>query len=151
MWNTEGFSPSISQAVKNNYEGELKNLEAERNIVKPTEQELLWARQHAQWLYDKSEIHDMSDMLPTLLRIQSMKTCFKLRLRQDGKIQSIEGTNNGKGTGMGNQMRRSSFLLTRNTMHHSYVPRRLTRRNGRSGALRAFDSATSRSLLRYRT
>ena len=47
MWNTEGFSASISQAVKNHYEGELKNLEAERMIVKPTEQELLWAKQHA--------------------------------------------------------------------------------------------------------
>ena len=46
MWNTEGFSSSISQAVKNHYEGELKNLEAERMIVKPTEQELLWAKQH---------------------------------------------------------------------------------------------------------
>ena len=75
MWNTAGFSPSISQAVKNHYEGELKNLEEERIIVKPTEQELLLAKQHAQWLYDKSEIHDAPEMLPTLLRIQSMKTC----------------------------------------------------------------------------
>ena len=34
--------------------------------------------------------HDTSDMLPTLLRIQSMKTC--MRLSQDCEIQSIEGT-----------------------------------------------------------
>ena len=88
MWNTEGFNPSISEAVKNYYEGELQRLEAERIMVKPMEQELLWAKQHAQWLYDKSETHDASDMLPTLLRIQSMKEC--LRLSQDGEIQSIE-------------------------------------------------------------
>ena len=57
-------------------------------MVKSTEQELLWAKQHAQWFYDKSETHDESDMLPILLRIQSMKEC--LRLSQDGEIQSIE-------------------------------------------------------------
>ena len=50
--NAEGFNPSISQDVKNHYEGELKKLEAEQIIVKPTEKELLWAKQHAQWLYD---------------------------------------------------------------------------------------------------
>ena len=57
-------------------------------MVKPTEQELSRAKQHTQWLYDKSENHDASDMLPTLLRIQSMKEY--LRLSQDGEIQSIK-------------------------------------------------------------
>ena len=92
MWNTEGVSPSISQAVKDHYDGELKNPEAEQTIAKPTEQELLSAKQHAQWLYDKSELHDMSNMLPIRLRIQSesMKMC--LRLSQDGEIQSITVT-----------------------------------------------------------
>ena len=75
--------------MKNHSEVELKKLEAERIIVQPTEQELLWAKQHTQWLYYKSKIHYTSDMLPTLLRIQSMKKC--LRLSQDGEIQSIEG------------------------------------------------------------
>ena len=41
----------------------------------------------AQWLYDKSEMHDTSDMLP--IRLRSMKKC--LRLSQDGEIQSISG------------------------------------------------------------
>ena len=90
MWNTEGFNPSISQAVKNHYEGELKNLEAERMIAKPTEQDLLGAKQHAQWLYDKSEMHDTSDMLPIRFGIQSVKMC--LSLSQDGEIQPIAGT-----------------------------------------------------------
>ena len=47
------------------------------------------AKQHAQWLHDKSEMHVTSDMLPTRLRIQSMKMCLKLS--QDGEIQSIAG------------------------------------------------------------
>ena len=84
MWNTESFSLSISQAVKNHHEEELKNLEADRLIVKPTEQELLWAKQHTQCSYDKSEMHYTSDMLPIRLRIQCTKMC--LRLSQDGKI-----------------------------------------------------------------
>ena len=42
MWNTEGFNPSISEVVTSYYEKELQKLEAERIIVKPTEQELLW-------------------------------------------------------------------------------------------------------------
>ena len=89
MWNTNSFNPSISQDVKKHYEGELKKLEEKQIIVKPTEQGILWARQHAQWLYSKSKIHYPTDMMQTLLRIQSMMTC--LRLSQDGKIQSIEG------------------------------------------------------------
>ena len=94
MWNTEGFNPSISQAVKNHYEGELKNLEAGRMTAKPTEQEIfpVWAKQHAQWLYDRSEMHDTSDMLPIRLRIQSMKMYW--RVSQDGEMHSIAGTKN---------------------------------------------------------
>ena len=48
MWNTKGFRPSVDQIWKDHYEGELKNLEAKGTIVKPTEQEILWAKQHAQ-------------------------------------------------------------------------------------------------------
>ena len=84
------INPSISQAVKNHYEGELKNLEAERMIVKPSEQELLCAKQHTECLFDKSKMHDTSDILQIRLRIQSMK--MYLRLSQDGEIQSIAGT-----------------------------------------------------------
>ena len=58
----------------------------------------------AQWLYDKSEMHDTSDMLPIRIRFQSMKMC--LRLSQDGNLQSIAGKStrllNQKGTLMGN-------------------------------------------------
>ena len=90
MWNTEVFSPSVSQAVKDHYEREFKNLEAELMIAKPTEQELLLAKQHVQWLYDKSELHYVSNMLLIRLRIQSLTMC--LRLSQDGEIQSITGT-----------------------------------------------------------
>ena len=153
MWKTEGFNPSISEVVKNHQKEELQKLEAERIIIEPTEQALLLSQQHAQWLYDKSEVHDASDMHPTLFRIQSMKEC--LRLSQDGEINPSNAQcsrhRNRKKLRRGNQMRRSSFLPTRNTTHLSSAPRRLTRRSGRPGVLRAFEHATSRSLLRCRT
>ena len=62
--------------------------------AKPTEQEIfpVWAKQHAQWLYDRSEMHDTSDMLPIRLRIQSMKMYW--RVSQDGEMHSIAGTKN---------------------------------------------------------
>ena len=52
--------------MKNHYEGELKKLEEQGVIVHSTEQELLWAKQHAQRLYDTSKIHNM-----TCLRLYS--------------------------------------------------------------------------------
>ena len=88
MWNPDGFDPSISEQVKIHYKNELQKLEEERIIINPTDQELLWAKQHSQWLYDKHEVDDSTEMQPTLLRIKSMKEC--LRLSQDGEIKSIE-------------------------------------------------------------
>ena len=63
-------------------------MEEERIIINPTEQELLWAKQHSQWLYDKHEVDDSTEMQQTVLRIKSMKEC--LRLSQDDEIKSIE-------------------------------------------------------------
>ena len=48
----------------------------------------MWAKQHAQWLYDKSKVDDSTKMQPTLLRIKTMKEF--LRLSQVGEIKSIE-------------------------------------------------------------
>ena len=87
-WNPEGFNPSISEHVKIQYKNlnKLQKLEEERIIINPTDQELLWAKQHSQWLYDKHEVDDSTEMQPTLLRIKSIKE----RLSQDGEIKSIE-------------------------------------------------------------
>ena len=73
MWNPEGFNTSISEYMKIHYKNELQKLEAELIIINPTEQELLWAEQHSQWLYDKHEVDDSTEMQPTVLRIKSMK------------------------------------------------------------------------------
>ena len=58
MCSTKGIDPIIGPEDTIKYDKELKELEATDAITKQTAKELIWAKQHALWLYNKNRYLD---------------------------------------------------------------------------------------------
>ena len=83
MWNDVDKSPGIfpvDQATIDRLKSKLRDLIESDKYNQPTDKEITWVRQHAQWYYDQHKDHDYDGTLPIRSRIEAMELSISARI-----------------------------------------------------------------------